>query len=123
MDNSSFNDWLQLYGKAWTQRRPDLIKELFTQDAKYFEKPFSSPFEGIDAITLYWKGISQTQKDISFEYKIISVNDYVGIAHFVASFLRQPGNVHVKLDGIFQVTLDSQNKCTSFSEWWESQKS
>ena len=74
MDNSSFNDWLQLYGKAWTQRRPDLITELFTQDAKYSEKPFSSPFEGIDAITLYWKGVSHTQKDISFEYKIISVN-------------------------------------------------
>jgi hypothetical protein len=103
MDNSSFNDWLQLYGKAWTQRRPD--------------------FEGINAITFYWQGISQTQKDISFEYKIVSVNNDVGIAHFVASFLRQPGNVHVKLDGIFQVTLNSQNKCTSFSEWWQSHKS
>ncbi len=123
MDNSSFNDWLQLYGKAWTQRRPDLIKELFIQDAKYSEKPFSAPFEGIDAITMYWKGVSQTQKDISFEYQIISVNNDVGIAHFVASFLRQPGNVHIKLDGIFQVTLNSQNKCTSFSEWWQSQKS
>jgi len=122
MDNSSFNDWLQLYGKAWTQHRLDLIRELFTQDAKYSEKPFSFPFEGIDAITKYWQGVFQTQKDISFEYKIVSINNYVGIAHFEASFLRQPGNVHVKLDGIFQVTLNSQNKCTSFSEWWQSQK-
>ncbi len=122
MDHHSFNDWLQLYSKAWTQRRSELINDLFTQDAKYFEKPFSAPFEGIDAIIRYWQGISESQKDISFEYKIISVNNEVGIAHFVASFLRSPGDVHVKLDGIFQVTLSSQNKCTSFSEWWQSQK-
>ena len=123
MDDTSFNDWLELYGKAWTQRSPNLIKKLFTDDAKYSEKPFSPPFIGIDAISLYWKGVSQTQKDISFEYKIISVSNDVGLAHFVASFLRQPGNVKIDLDGIFQVTLNSQNKCTSFSEWWQSQKS
>jgi hypothetical protein len=35
MDNTSFNDWLELYGKAWTQRSPNLIKKLFTDDAKY----------------------------------------------------------------------------------------
>ena len=116
MNHFSFDSWLRLYSKAWTERRPDLISELFTQDAKYFEKPFSPPFEGINAITQYWQGISQTQKDISFEYKIVSVNNNVGIAHFMASFLRQPGNVHVKLDGIFQITLNFQNKCTSFSE-------
>ncbi len=123
MNQTSFNDWLELYGKAWRLRKPELISDLFTQDAKYFEKPFSAPFEGIDAIVQYWQGVSQTQKEISFEYKIISVNNDVGIAHFAASFLREPGNVHVKLDGIFQVNFDSQNKCTSFSEWWQSQKS
>ena len=123
MNHSSFNDWLELYGKAWTQRKPELISDLFAQDAKYFEKPFSEPLEGIDEINQYWKGVFLTQKDISFEHKIILVDNDVGIAHFEASFLRQPGNVYVKLDGIFQVNLNSQNKCTSFSEWWQSKKS
>ena len=123
MNKSPFDKWLQLYGKAWEERNPASIKELFSKNATYSEKPFSPPFEGIDEITKYWEGISQTQKDISFDYQIISINNNIGIAHFEASFLRYPGPIRVKLDGIFQVIFDSEGKCTSFSEWWQSQKS
>ena len=123
VDNSTFDQWMQLYSKAWINRNPDLIIEIFDKSATYSEKPFSPPFEGIDEIKKYWQGVCQTQKDITFEYQIISVNDNTGIAHFEASFLRQPGTVNVKLDGIFKVVFNSENKCTSFSEWWQSQKS
>lgn len=123
MDFDSFKAWLELYGKAWIEHNPKLIRDLFAQDAKYFEKPFSAPFDGIDSIIQYWQGVVQTQKDVSFQYKILAVNQDLGIAHFTASFLRSPNNTHVKLDGIFLVRLDSQNKCTSFAEWWQSQKS
>ncbi len=122
MDHYSFKDWLDLYDKAWTERDAELIRDLFAQDAKYFEKPFSAPLEGIDSIIQYWQGVAQTQKDISFKYKILAVTKELGIAHFEASFLRSQTKTKVKLDGIFLVKLDSQNKCTSFAEWWQSQK-
>lgn len=119
---TEFDSWLQLYGKAWTQRNPDLIKELFASHAIYTEKPFSLPFKGIKEITKYWQGVSNTQNNISFEYQVISETKDIGVAHFEASFVRQPGNVKVNLDGIFLVKFNSENKCTSFSEWWQSQK-
>ncbi len=122
MDHYSFKGWLELYKKAWTERNAELIRDLFAQDAKYFEKPFSAPLEGIDSIIQYWQGVAQTQKDISFKYKILAVTKELGIAHFEASFLRSQTKTMVKLDGIFLVKLDSQNKCTSFAEWWQSQK-
>ena len=78
MDHDSFNAWLDLYGKAWTGRNPELIRDLFVKDAKYFEKPFSSPFDGIDSIIEYWQGIAQTQKDVSFQYKILAVDQDLG---------------------------------------------
>lgn len=123
MNQSSFDEWLKLYGKAWMQKRPDLIKDLFTQDATYSEKPFEDSFKGIEEITRYWQNVSQSQTDISFDYKIICNKDNTGLAHFKASFWRKPDETYVKLDGIFKVVLDWQNKCTSFSEWWQSQKS
>lgn len=123
LDQTTFDSWLQLYGKAWMQKNPDLINELFAEGAFYSEKPFSPPFEGLKNIVNYWKGICQTQNDISFEYQIISVVGNTGIAHFTASFVRNPGNVIVKLDGVFKVEFNSENKCTGFSEWWQSQKS
>ena len=122
MDHYSFKDWLELYDKAWTERNAELIRDLFAPDAKYFEKPFSAPLEGIGSIIQYWQGVAQTQKDISFKYKILAVTKELGIAHSEASFLRSPTKTKVKLDGIFLVKLDSQNKCTSFAEWWQSQK-
>jgi len=121
MDHDSFKAWLDLYDKAWTGRNPELIRDLFAKDAKYFEKPFSAPFDGIDSIIQYWQGVTQTQKNISFQYNILAVDQDLGIAHFTASFLRY-SNTQVKLDGIFLVKLDSQNKCTKFEEWWQSQK-
>lgn len=123
MDVAFFNSWLQLYGKAWMQRNPDLINDLFSKDATYSEKPFSPPFEGIKNISKYWQGICQTQKEISFDFQIISIVGNTGIAHFEASFVRSPGNVKVKLDGVFKVVFNSENKCLHFSEWWQSQKS
>ena len=121
MDHDSFKAWLYLYSKAWTERNPELIRDLFAQDAKYLEKPFSAPFDGIDSIIQYWHGVAQTQKDVSFQYKILAINQDLGIAHFTASFLRNH-TTPVKLDGIFLVKLNSQNKCTRFEEWWQSQK-
>ncbi len=122
MNQSGVDNWLKLYRTAWMQQRPDLIKELFTQDATYSEKPFEGSFQGIDAITRYWEKISKTQKDVFFDYGIICIYNNIGIAHFTASFFRKPDQLQIKLDGIFKVELDSQNKCTSFSEWWQSQK-
>ena len=121
MDHDSFKAWLDLYGKAWTGRNPELIRDLFAKDAKYFEKPFSAPFDGIDSIIQYWQGVTQTQKNVSFQYNILAVDQDLGIAHFLASFLRY-SSTQIKLDGIFLVKLDSQNKCIKFEEWWQSQK-
>jgi len=47
MDHDSFKAWLDLYSKAWTERNPELIRDLFSQDAKYLEKPFSDPFDDV----------------------------------------------------------------------------
>ena len=121
LNHDSFKAWLDLHGKAWTERNPELIRDLFVQDAKYLEKPFSTPFDGIDSIIEYWQGVAQTQKDVSFQYKILAIYQDLGIAHFAASFLRDQ-TTQVKLDGIFLVKLNSQNKCTRFEEWWQSQK-
>ncbi len=100
MDHDSFRAWLDLYGKAWTGRNAELIRDLFTKDAKYFEKPFLAPFDGIDSIIQYWQGIAQTQKDVSFQYKILAVDQDLGIAHFSASFLLY-SSTQVKIYGIF----------------------
>ena len=122
MDENSFKSWLELYGRAWKTLNPSLISELFTKEATYHEKQFDKPITGIDAIIEYWNIVSQTQKDVEFDYEIIAVTPTQGIAHWIASFTRENPKTRVELDGIFVVNLNSENKCTQFREWWHSRK-
>ncbi len=122
MDYNSFKSWLDLYGKAWKTRDPKLIKKLYTKNAKYHEKPFEAPITSVKSITEYWSIIPKTQEDVKFDYNILAVNKNQGIAHWHASFVRKLTQTQVKLDGIFVVKLNSENKCTVFKEWWQSQK-
>lgn len=118
----NFKDWLDLYARAWRNLDPELIEKLFVDDATYQEKPFDPPLRCIDAIRKYWKGVAQTQEDVQFDYQILSVTNEQGIAHWKASFFRNVDQNHVRLDGIMLVNLNSEGKCTSFREWWQSQK-
>ncbi len=123
MNRDAFKSWLDLYGTAWKTRDPKLIKKLFFEGAKYYEKPFESSISGIGSITEYWSVIAQTQENIQFDYNILAVDKNQGIAHWHASFVRKLTKTQVKLDGIFVVNLNSENKCTIFREWWHSHKS
>ncbi len=123
MNRDAFKSWLDLYGTAWKTRDPKLIKKLFVEDAKYYEKPFEFPISGIGSITEYWSVIAQTQENIQFDYNILAVDKNQGIAHWYASFVRKLTKTQVKLDGIFVANLNSENKCTVFREWWHSYKS
>ncbi len=122
MNRDDFKSWLDLYGDAWKTRDPKLIKDLFADDATYYEKPFESPMSGIESITEYWSIVAKTQENVNFDYDILSVNENLGIAHWSASFVRQATQTKINLDGIFLVKLNSKNKCTKFREWWQSQK-
>ncbi|MGI0010521.1 MAG: nuclear transport factor 2 family protein [Nitrosopumilaceae archaeon] len=123
MNHDAFKSWLDLYSTAWKTRDPKLIKKLFIKGAKYHEKPFESPISGIGSITEYWSVIAQTQENIQFDYNILAVDKNQGIAHWSASFVRKLTKTQVKLDGIFVVNLNSENKCAIFREWWHSYKS
>ena len=117
-----FKSWLDLYGRAWMSLDPSLIDDLFTKEATYQEKPFEEPMKGIDEIRKYWNVVSETQKDVKFEYEILESNHNFGVAHWKSSFVRPNQNILVMLDGVLVAHLDSENKCTQFQEWWQSKK-
>ena len=122
MDDTSFSAWLEKYGQTWRKLDPSLIKTLFAGNGTYSESPFKKPLSGIEEITQYWKGISQTQQDVQFDYKVLAVCNNLGIAHFKASFFRKTDKLYIKLDGIMMASLNPEGKCIKFSEWWQSQK-
>lgn len=118
MDRPSFEKWLEEYGRAWEALDPSAAVELYSENSRYQETPFSAPIRGREALQRYWTHVSQTQKDVQFGFEILGVTDELGFARWWATFRRIPPDVHIELNGIFAVALDQKGKCVSLREWW-----
>ena len=118
MNNEAFKSWLDAYKRAWEAGDPKAAADIFTEDATYQEIPFDEPMRGRTAITDYWSGNVTEQDNVQFGYEVLATTVEIGIARWWASFLDHSSKAHVKLDGIFVVHLDFENRCTEFQEWW-----
>jgi hypothetical protein len=111
-------DWLERYGRAWSERDPDAAARLFSETATYHETPFDPPAVGRDAIRLYWADVPLTQADISFRGRILAVAGQTAIAAWKATFTRRHTGAQVELDGIFLLRFDDRGLCDELREWW-----
>lgn len=87
----------------------------------WYEEPFTPPLTTKNDLLLEWQSILQ-QEDIHVSHKVLSVSNDTAIAHWHATFISLPTKENVELDGIFQVTLDKQGKCTEFRQWYNTKE-
>jgi hypothetical protein len=118
MDMERFRSWLDSYGRAWESQDPQSFANLFTDYASYHANPFSEPLSGHSAILDYWANIIRSQEQIQFNYEILAVTQDSGIAHWWASFVHISSKTKVSLDGVCIVSLNGENRCKVFKQWW-----
>jgi uncharacterized protein (TIGR02246 family) len=118
MDMERFQSWLELYGRAWENQDPQSFVNLFTDNASYHANPFSEPLSGRSAILNYWSDVARSQEQIQFNYKVLAVSQDSGVAHWWASFVHISSKTKVRLDGIFVVSLNDENRCRVLKQWW-----
>ena len=121
MNHSDFKSWLDAYGRAWETQDAQAAAELFTDDATYQETPFDEPMRGRAAIAEYWSTNVAEQDQVRFGYEILATTEDKGIARWWTTFVDIASKAEVKLDGIFVVSLDAENRCDVFQEWWHAQ--
>lgn len=120
MDRLKLEGWLGRYGRAWEGRDPKAAAALFEETAEYYETPFEPPFRGRDEIRRYWRGATNSQRDISFSHEVLSVTASTGVARWKADFSRIPTGQRVRLDGVFVLTFNEAGLCIVLREWWHS---
>src|SRR5262245_58158336 len=118
MHLDSFESWLNTYKRAWETFDTAASVALFTDDATYQVSPFSEPLRGREMLIAYWSNVAATQSDVHFDYHVLAVGDGLGVNHWSASFIKRKTGKLVRLDGIFVVKLNADERCTEFSEWW-----
>jgi hypothetical protein len=122
MERTSFEAWLEKYGRAWRERNPQAAADLFTDDGTYQVTPFVKPMRGRPEIFEYWSRVARTEENIQFGYEILVVIPEAGVARWWASFVIVPQGLQTKLDGIFLISLSADGRCQSLREWWHKEQ-
>jgi len=61
--------------------------------------------------------VPDNQKDIEYSYEILAENEDNGIVHFRLARTTLPDEHRLEMDGIFQISLDEEGRCTLFRQW------
>lgn len=109
--------WLDEYGDASRRNDPAASAALFTDDARYYERPFDEPLVGRDAIERYWAQGATALTDKQSSYEILAVVGDRGIANWRSTFTRATG-IRSSLDCLFVADFDDDGRCRQFREWW-----
>jgi len=110
--------WLSGYQEAWETRDPAAAARLFTADARYFETPWSLPFDGRSAIADYWASVTADQRDVEFEFEIVAVNAATAVARWSAGFELASTGTAIALDGVFILEFETAETVGELREWW-----
>jgi uncharacterized protein (TIGR02246 family) len=116
----ALDDWLWAYGQAWETRDPEGFGALFTHDAVYYWTPLDPPRSGREQICLAFENAVARQRDIHFDYELVTMDERVSVVRWRCRFHRVPGDHEVRLDGIMLLKMNDAGKCYEFTEWWHS---
>lgn len=117
MSHLEFDNWLKNLKKIWETKNPDAVIDICADKFFWYETPFDKPLTKREQLLKEWQSVLQ-QDDIHITYDILSINENIGIVNWHAAFTRLPSKEKVELDGIFQVSLNDQGKCTEFRQWY-----
>ena len=77
----------------------------------------NSIIELIDGYIIKISTSYDKQKDIEYKYEIVAYNDDTCIINWQMTRVMTKNEVKQEIDGIFQVSVNDEGKCTFFKQW------
>ena len=112
---NNINIWLENFKKYWLNKEINLVIELFSDNVEYYETPFYK-FNNKNEILSAWKYINK--QNISYlDFDIFSVEKDKFTIEWELKYNIEEKQFHFK--GIYLMTLNSENKCNYFIQYWE----
>ena len=112
---------IEIYGRAWETKDPDLIVSIFTDDATY-DDPHEPVNNGKEAIRNYWLSkVIGEQDQIKFHLKNIWVDGTTAIAEWDATFIDTKRNLHIDMTEV-AIFETRDGKFSSLREYYKTKK-
>ncbi len=112
---------LNIYGKAWIDRDPNLILEIFTSEATYDDPREEKNFRH-EGIYNYWvTKVVDGQRDIKFKILNVWIEGNTVIAEWEAEFIDIKRNLKIEMVEVAIFTVLGE-KFSSLREYYKSVK-
>ena len=116
LTETTFENWLQSFGQAWSALDSSRLIELFSEDVSFYWTPFEAPSVGRAALLAAMHERLSRQKDPVLDFDVIAISEDVGWAHWTASFTRDGTDDPVRMDGVLKTTFCG-NECSEYRQW------
>ena len=112
-----YDKWTKEFMDSWKELDWERTLKTLDKDVKYYENPIDSPCATWDDVVNLWNVVADNQKDIEYKYNIVAYNEDTCIVNWQMTRVMTKNNVKQEIDGIFQVSVNEDGKCTSFKQW------
>lgn len=103
--------------ESWKNLEGIKTCELFAEKLEYFENPIDLPCTKIEDVKKLWEIVPQNQKDISYNFEILSADEEKCIVNFKMKRTLIATNQIQNIDGIFEIKLNKKEKLKYFKQW------
>jgi ketosteroid isomerase-like protein len=115
---AEFDALITRFGQGWQQGKPELLADVFTDDAVFIPGPFDAPVRGRDAIRLYWREVPLEQADVAFRHGEIFLAGPWFATEYKCTFRRRRTGEAVTVKGaLFCETADG--RISEMRMYWE----
>lgn len=112
-----YNKWTSDFMESWKDLDWKRTLELLARDVKYYENPIDDPCATFDEVVALWDVVADNQKDIEYKFKVISYDENTCVINWQMTRTMTKASEKQEIDGIFQISLNDENKCTFFKQW------
>jgi hypothetical protein len=110
------DEWVESYRLAWEQADDVAVADLFTEDATYRSNIFEEPHLGREGIRDYWRGVTDTQSNVSVRMgRPFGEGSRVAVEFWTT--MDNEGEP-VTLPGCLLLQIESDGRCSSLREYW-----
>jgi len=106
--------WLTRYVDAWTSNDPAAIGDLFADDAVYRPTPFSSGWQGREAIVAGWLDRKDDPGTWEFDHEIVCASEEAAVVRGETRYVTP----YPTFSNVWLIRLDRDGRCREFTEWW-----
>ena len=117
INKAMYENWTKEFMDSWKELDWKRTLETLSKDVEYYENPIDRPCQDFNEVINLWNVVADNQKDIDYKFEIVIFNENTCIINWQMTRTMTKTNTKQEIDGIFQISLNKDGKCTYFKQW------